>query len=401
MIAGGGIAGLETLIALRSLVEQPLEITLVASQPDFVYRPMLVEEPFSPEPAERLGLADLAAELDARFVQRAVEAVDPTAHEVTLEGGEEVGYDMIVVCVGAREAPAFSGVVTFHTGDEPTGLGELLPAEGERTVAFVVPPGATWPLPAYELALMTKHRAESLDRHEVRCTIFTPESAPLIMFGSVASDAVAEVLRARGIEIRTGVWPREDEGGLVLIPGHERLEADRIVALPVLHGPALGGLDADPDGFLPIDEHARVKGTDDVYAAGDGTTFPIKHGGLGTQQADAAAEHIAARLGADLEPHPFHPILRGKLLLGEESLSLAQDLQGGAGEGVASQDYLWWPPHKVSGRYLAPWLAGEIPHLEPVPPAHPLDVEVSLPKEWHSEPMALDPYEPLPRDPGR
>ena len=30
---------------------------------------------------------------------------------------------------------------------------------------------------------------------------------------------------------------------------------------------------------------------------------------------------------------------------------------GGGGEGVASPDYLWWPPHKVSGRYLAPWLA--------------------------------------------
>jgi hypothetical protein len=48
----------------------------------------------------------------------------------------------------------------------------------------------------------------------------------------------------------------------------------------------------------------------------------------------------------------------------------------------------------VSGRYLAPWLAGEEPH-DPEPPRHSIDIEVALPKEWHREPMALDPYEPL------
>ncbi len=132
-----------------------------------------------------------------------------------------------------------------------------------------------------------------------------------------------------------------------------------------------------------------------MYAAGDGTTFPIKQGGIGTQQADAAAEQIAARFGAEIEPEPFHPILRGQLLTGVESLSLRADVAGGAGEGTASLDYLWWPPHKVSGRYLAAWLAGDEPHRDPKPPRHALEVEVELPKEWHREPMALDPYGPL------
>jgi sulfide:quinone oxidoreductase len=159
-------------------------------------------------------------------------------------------------------------------------------------------------------------------------------------------------------------------------------------------GPGIAGLPADERGFIPIDDHARVGGVDDVYAAGDGTTFPIKQGGLGTQQADAAAEHIAARFGAPVEPQPFHPILRGQLLTGEESLHLQQDVAGGAGEGAASADYLWWPPHKVSGRYLAPWLEGDAPHLDPTPPRHSIDVEIALPKEWHAEPMALDPFGP-------
>jgi len=102
--------------------------------------------------------------------------------------------------------------------------------------------------------------------------------------------------------------------------------------------------------------------------------------------------HIAASAGAPVEPNAFHPVLHGRLLTGEESLSLAADVAGGAGEGAASLDYLWWPPHKVSGRYLPAWLAGDEPHADPEPPRHSLEVEVALPTEWYREPMALDPY---------
>jgi sulfide:quinone oxidoreductase len=149
------------------------------------------------------------------------------------------------------------------------------------------------------------------------------------------------------------------------------------------------GLPMDEHGFTPIDNHARVPGVPDVYAAGDGTTFPIKQGGLATQQSDAAAEHIAARLGARVEVREFHPVLRGQLLTGDESINLRHDVTGGHGEGDASLDYLWWPPHKVGGRYLAAWLAHTTPHEDLEPPFHPLDVEVSLPREWHSVPVSV------------
>ena len=165
-----------------------------------------------------------------------------------------------------------------------------------------------------------------------------------------------------------------------------------MIALPAMDGPALPGLPQDEGGFIPIDEHARVTGVDDVYAAGDGTNFPIKQGGLGTQQADAAAAHIAERLGAAIAVEPFHPVLRGKLITGEESLHLRSDVAGGGGADEASLDCLWWPPDKISGRYLAPFLHHGDAHAEPEPPRHSLDVEVSLPHEWHEEPMALDPY---------
>jgi hypothetical protein len=94
--------------------------------------------------------------------------------------------------------------------------------------------------------------------------------------------------------------------------------------------------------------HPDRADVNDVYAAGDATALPIRQGAVGTQQADAAAEHIAARLGAPIHPKPFHPVLRGKLLTGAESLDMRRDPTGGRDEGIASADHhLWWPPHKV------------------------------------------------------
>ncbi|HZA89340.1 MAG TPA: FAD-dependent oxidoreductase [Solirubrobacterales bacterium] len=403
LILGGGIAGLEALLAIRDLAADRTELTLVAPDPEFTYKPLIVEEPFTYQPAERHELEPAIRELGAHFVPGAARSVRPDTRSIVLAEGyegryiRELGYDLLVVCVGGRSHAAYEHAVTFRfrsLGD-PLEVDDLLAraeAHDSKTLAFVIPPGVTWALPLYELALLTRRRAEESGHRDLRLTLLTPEEAPLILFGTHASEAVAELLRARGIDFRGGASVREtDDGRLHVTPGDDPIDAGAVAALPVIDGPRIPGLPCDEHGFIPIDEHARVAGEDEVYAAGDGTTFPIKQGGLGTQQADAAAEHIAARLGAPIDPKPFHPVLRGKLLTGAESLDLRHDLTGGRGEGAVSPDYLWWPPHKVGGRYLAAWLAHEEPRgLEP--PSRPIEVEVALPVEWHKDPMALDPY---------
>jgi sulfide:quinone oxidoreductase len=240
---------------------------------------------------------------------------------------------------------------------------------------------------------MTERRARERG-DDVELTLITPETSPLAAFGPAPSSAVAELLKARGIEAICGERAHEEGGALVLTPGDRKVEADAVIALPAMEGPAISGLPADEGGFIPVDQHSRVRGADDVYAAGDGTNFPLKQGGLATQQADAAAADIAHRLGAAVEPEPFRPVLRGQLLTGDASVHMRADVAGGGGEGTASLDRLWWPPHKISGRYLAPLLYhGEL-HEQGRPPGETLDVEVSLPQEWHLEPMALDPHSP-------
>ena len=110
------------------------------------------------------------------------------------------------------------------------------------------------------------------------------------------------------------------------------IAADAVVSLPRLRGPFIEGLPADADGFIPINANARVVGVPHVFAAGDATDEPIKQGGLATQQADAAAETIAAEAGAVLIPRPYRRILRGVVLTGERPLYLRRDLDEATGD---------------------------------------------------------------------
>ena len=131
--------------------------------PDFLYKPLLVEEPFDLGPAEQHALAPVAEELGARFLQGVVRHLDVARHAIDLDDGQRLDYDYTVVCTGGRFHPAFDGVTTFPAAGEPLRINELLRTRGgSRQLFFVVPSGVTWALPIYEIALMTQRRALEL-----------------------------------------------------------------------------------------------------------------------------------------------------------------------------------------------------------------------------------------------
>jgi NADH dehydrogenase FAD-containing subunit len=111
-----------------------------------------------------------------------------------------------------------------------------------------------------------------------------------------------------------------------------------------------------PYDHLVLAVGARAPGLAGVYAASDGSSFPIKQGGLATQQADAVAESIAAAVGAAVTPEPYRPVLRAALLTGGDTRYLRHAVAGGDGEGVIAAAPLWYPPAKLVGRYLSQFL---------------------------------------------
>jgi sulfide:quinone oxidoreductase len=132
---------------------------------------------------------------------------------------------------------------------------------------------------------------------------------------------------------------------------------DRIVALPELYGPSVPGVTSGSEGFIPVDEFGRARHLESVYAAGDATDFPVKHGGVAAQQAELAATSIAALAGARVDREPFNPVVRGILLGLDKPLYLSAHLTGGHGStSQVSETPLWYPPSKISANYLARYL---------------------------------------------
>src|SRR5215212_9365837 len=266
VIAGGGVAGVEALLGLRTLAGDRVRVTLVAPDPDFRYRPLAVAEP----------LARFTEDTGATLVLDEVTAVDDAGGVLHLRQGGSLPFDALLLAPGGRPVEGVAHATTWWPGGDADVYGGLLSdleLGYSKRLAVVIPPGAVWPLPAYELALMTARETSSMGR-DVEITLITPETAPLVLFGAQASAALADELAAAGIRVRTGVI-------------------------------------------------ARVAGCERTWAAGDGVASPVKFGGLATHQARRAISAMAARAGVADVPDPGEPVLHGHLLVGGRSRRLA------------------------------------------------------------------------------
>jgi len=386
LIAGAGVAAFEATLALREAAGERVDIELVAPETKFWYRPLAVAEPFGLGEVRSFDLPQLAAEAGAQFTPGEVIAVDAIAHVAHTAAGAELPYDVLLIATGASPRTAVAGALTFR-GPADTELIKKLLGELDRgdvqRLAVAVPSGAVWALPAYELALLIGAYVTARRIENVEIVLVTPEEEPLQLFGSTASAATKELLDERGITLHTRAHATEASDGqlLRLIP-EAAIAVDRVVALPRLYGQPIDGIPQTRDGFIIVDEQSRVAGFRDVFAAGDVTSFPVKQGGIAAQQADAAAEAIAADLGAIPEARPFLPVLRGLLLTGGAPRYLRHEVSGGhGGTSAVSLEPLWWPPAKIVGRHLAPFLARLAGSDEPEPataPAGAVPVEVEL-----------------------
>ena len=357
VIIGGGVAALEATLALQALAGPLVGIEVLAPEPHFYYRPLAVAAPFSPGELRRYDLGTLLARGGALLTLGTAVGIDPDRCDVLTAEGSAHPYDALLVACGALPEPVIEGALTFRGPADIDRVSELLrdvQAGTVKRIAFSIPGGAVWSLPLYELALLTAAWLERQGRSDVSIVLTTPEGSPLELFGAEASAATTRLLEERGIVVRTRSRALGFREGELALASGETLLVDRVVAMPRLAGPRLAGLPQTRSGFIPIDRHCKVAGLPGVYAAGDITTFPVKQGGIAAQQADVAAQAIARAAGADLEPQPFRPVLRGLLLTGSAPQFMRHDLAHPDGAPAVSFNELWWPPAKIAGHYLGP-----------------------------------------------
>jgi sulfide:quinone oxidoreductase len=362
LIAGGGVAALEAMIALRDLAGDRVGVEVCSPREDFIYRPFTVAEPYGLSHAMRYDLRQLAERCDASFHLAGIGTVDGEAQRARTHDGREIAYDHLIVACGTRLLAGVSGAVTFWGVPDDPKVREVVRDLRERKlkrVVFTMPAGGTWALPLYELALLAESELSNAGADDASLVVVTPEEAPLHLFGRRASERVGELLAERDIEVIAGATPiKFDRGLLTVSPGGD-VEADVVLGLPRLEGRRIGGVPHDLHGFIAVDDHGRIRGMRHAFAAGDVTSFPVKQGGLATQQADVAAEAIAGDIGCEVAPEPLDPILRGVLWTGAEPLYLSGHLAGGRGEtSTATGEAPWGGDEqgKLVGRYLTPFL---------------------------------------------
>jgi len=370
VIAGGGFGGVESLLALRALAPEHVRVTLVSASPSLAYKPAATVESFDETAPLAYDLQAIATDVGASFRLDRVEAVAADAHTARLASFAHLDYDALVLAVGARAVVSIPGALTFRDQQQVQHIRRLvseLPSGTIRRIIFAVPSGCTWPLPLYELALLTAARLAELDATG-EVMLVSPEITPLRVFGAQASGLVAHLLAERGVSFIGEADPqRVDRSGALVLASGKTLDADRVVAAPELRGPRITGLPADRWGFVTTDALGSVIGLPDVYAVGDMTCFPIKQGGLAAQQADAIAQHIATAHGASVTTPRIHRVLRARLVGGANPVFLRTELDE---FGQATASYLHGHfndsesdtrAEKVFGRYLAPYLQARAP----------------------------------------
>lgn len=343
LIVGGGIAGVEALLALADLGDGALRLSVLSAQRSFTLRPQILGAPWGGPPL-RVDLEALCADVGARFTLGTVAAVDAASATVTTTSGTVRAYERLLLAPGARQALPYPLVRVLGFGALPA----TLATAKSGSVAVVVPPGVTWTLPAYELALLT---AAGHPGREVR--VLTPEHTPLEVFGPGVRRDLDDLLARGGVRVETERAVAADDGVRGL--------ADTVIALPLPRGPGIAGVPTTAGGFIRTGDRGTVAGLEHVWAAGDASDGPIKQGGLAAQQAAAASAAIVRSCGGAVPQPLFPPVLRGRLTAGDgEDLYLRRVLDG-RDVGDAARDPLWIPPSVVCAWRLTRWLAARRP----------------------------------------
>ncbi len=383
VIVGGGIAALESVLALRSLVGDTADITVIAPNAVLEYQPYSVLLPFGSTIKHQVNLQDVFDETRVAHIKAGINCIKPIENVAVTDSGEVVPYEFLILAFGCSVADAVPGATTFAGSSSVDTIRELLNEVDSlevRSIAFVVPPAGVWSIPLYELAIQTRQHLLNQGIDGVPLHLVTAESEPLDIFGNQAVEHIKSILDAHQIALWPGLSATDYRDQTLTAIPDTQLTVDAVVSLPKPVGSPIEGIEHDSDGFLPTDLHGLVRGQTDVFAAGDCTAFPLNQGGLAAQQADACVDSIAQQLGKQTTPREFRPLLRGALMTDQKTPFLRTLIAGGGtSERVSTSKPLWWPPGKIAGKYLTPYLSSRFGiGLPPALPQDALAVEVQF-----------------------
>ena len=316
VVVGGGFGGLETALYARHRLAEQADVLLVSDRTSLVFKPYMLYVPFGMDQDEmQIDLSELAQSTGFQLLEGRAETLRPGRKTIQV-GERALAYDFLILATGTTLVPAEipgmqdHALTVGHMADMLRLRQKIQQFQQEvedgqrRRIVFVVPPTCSWAGPLYELAFMLDSWLQERGlRTGVDLTFLTPEATYMAVFGQRLHEVIQQEFQRRNITAYPEHEVRQiDAEGLTCQDG-ERLLYNLLIAAPLqVASTSWDPLPTDVRGFLRTElETRQVTGYPDIYAVGDGADFPVKQAFLALLQADAAAEHMAARV-FEMEP---------------------------------------------------------------------------------------------------
>ncbi|HEU5308890.1 MAG TPA: FAD-dependent oxidoreductase [Acidimicrobiia bacterium] len=310
VVLGAGFAGLELSTRLSEELGDDVDVVLIDKSEGFVFGFSKLDVMFGRTTADAVfhPYRDVVKP-GVRFVQAAVQSIDPTNKRVETDAGTFEG-DVLVIALGADLDPgATPGLVEggyeFYTEAGAFALRDVLAAfDGGRVVVGVTrPPFKCPPAPSETALLMHDLLVSKRARDRSEVTLVMPFPAP-VPPAPDASRALLGAFADRGITWMPdrGVAALDPERRVVVLTDDTEVPYDLFLGIPVHVAPAVvveSGLTVD--GWIPVDPATLATSYPDVYAVGDVTSVGTPKAGVFSEgQAKVVADEIIARhRGAD------------------------------------------------------------------------------------------------------
>jgi sulfide:quinone oxidoreductase len=302
VVMGAGIGGMPAAYELRALLPKEHKVTVVNATDYFQFVPSnpWVAVGWRDRAAVTIPIGPHLARKGIDFIAKAVTAIDAPGNRLTLDGGDTLDYDYLVITTGPKlsfdEIPG-AGPHGGHTHSVCTvGHAEMFFQDYQKflqepgPVVIGAMPGASCFGPAYEFALILDSdlRKRKL-RHKVPMTFVTSEPyiGHLGLGGVGDSKSMLESeLRSHDIKWITNAKTTKVEPGKLFvtqIDDHGQPVKEHEVGFKLaMMLPSFKGVDpvaavadmCNPRGFVLIDEHQRSKKYRNIFSAGVCVAIP-------------------------------------------------------------------------------------------------------------------------------
>ncbi len=319
IILGAGTAGTMMAWTLPRALPAGWRVTVIDPDPTHIYQPGLLFVPFgtySPDEIVRSRRSTLPP--NVRWIEHAVTGVDHEGKSITLAGGEELSYDVLIIATGTRTVPeALDGLTDasvwkrkafdFYTMEGAIGLRDKLRSfSGGRVVVNFAEMPIKCPVAPMEMAfLLEAWCTEQGIRDDVELQFVTPLDGAFTK--PVAAATIGSLLDSRGIEVVPDFAAQKVDGDALVAWDGRRMDFDILIETPPHRGSQLfdGHALADELAFIRVDKHTLQSVVhDDVFALGDATDCPTsKAGSVAHFQGEALLDNIVRHIsGRPVQP---------------------------------------------------------------------------------------------------